>query len=134
MGMVTRQYDIFIINLDPTIGHEIKKTRPCVIISPDEMNKSIGTVIIAPMTTKSKAYPTRVGIEFQSKPRYRQASGILKNRAAAGGPAAAQRYFYIRTDRGVSYLIPCSIKSFSPPMFSGVTTPAAVLMCRPGIL
>ena len=61
------QYEVFLINLDPTIGHEIKKTRPCVVISPDEMNNNIQTVIIAPMTTKSHDYPTRVKIKFQDK-------------------------------------------------------------------
>jgi mRNA interferase MazF len=58
------QYDIFLINLDPTIGHEIKKTRPCVLISPNEMNENIKTIIIAPMTTKSHEYPTRIKITF----------------------------------------------------------------------
>jgi len=61
------QYEVFLINLDPTIGHEIRKTRPCVVISPDEMNQNIQTVIIAPMTTKSHDYPTRVRMKFQSK-------------------------------------------------------------------
>ncbi|MDP2681999.1 MAG: type II toxin-antitoxin system PemK/MazF family toxin [Deltaproteobacteria bacterium] len=61
------QYEVFLINLDPTIGHEIKKTRPCVVISPDEMNSNIQTIIIAPMTTKSHDYPTRVKVKFQSK-------------------------------------------------------------------
>jgi len=55
------------VNLDPTIGHEIKKTRPCLIISPDEMNRNIQTVIIAPMTTKSHRYPTRVQTLLQNK-------------------------------------------------------------------
>jgi len=67
MGLVMEQYSICLVNLDPTIGHEIKKTRPCVIISPDEMNQHIATVIIAPMTTKSHAYPTRVPLTFQGK-------------------------------------------------------------------
>ena len=67
MGMVTKQYQIYLINLDPTIGHEIKKTRPCVIISPNEMNSTIRTVIIAPMTTKSHNYPTRIPLTFQEK-------------------------------------------------------------------
>jgi mRNA interferase MazF len=66
--MVISQYDVFLINLDPTIGHEIKKTRPCLIISPDEMNANISTVIIAPMTTKSRDYPTRVSVTFKRKP------------------------------------------------------------------
>ena len=67
MGMVIHQYDIFLINLDPASGHEIRKTRPCLVISPDEMNKTIGTVIIAPMTTKSKGYPSRVELVFENK-------------------------------------------------------------------
>lgn len=61
------QYDVFVVGLDPTIGHEIKKSRPCIILSPDEMNKYISTVIIAPLTTKSRPYPTRVQIEFRKK-------------------------------------------------------------------
>jgi mRNA interferase MazF len=61
------QYSICLVNLEPTIGHEIKKTRPCVIISPDEMNEQISTIIIAPMTTKSHTYPTRVPLTFQGK-------------------------------------------------------------------
>lgn len=61
------QYEVFLINLDPTIGHEIKKTRPCVVISPNEMNRNIKTIVIAPMTTKSHDYPTRVKVKFQSK-------------------------------------------------------------------
>ena len=66
MGMV-KQYEVHLINLDPTVGHEIKKTRPCLIVSPDEMNDNISTVIIAPMTTKSHSYPTRVEVTFNGK-------------------------------------------------------------------
>ena len=62
-----KQYDIYLISLDPTVGHEIKKSRLCIVISPDEMNQSIPTVIIAPMTTKSHPYPTRVPVEFKGK-------------------------------------------------------------------
>ena len=61
------QYNVYLINLDPTIGHEIKKTRPCLIISPDEMNNNINTIMVAPMTTKSHKYPTRVPLTFQKK-------------------------------------------------------------------
>jgi len=61
------QYSICLVNLEPTIGHEIKKTRPCVVISPDEMNQNISTIIIAPMTTKSHIYPTRIPLTFQRK-------------------------------------------------------------------
>jgi len=65
--LVINQYEIFWVNLDPTIGHEIKKIRPCVIISPDEMNNNIDTVIIAPITSKSKNYPTRLKISLEKK-------------------------------------------------------------------
>ena len=61
--MEMNQYEIILVNLDPTIGSEMKKTQPCVIISPDEMNKYIQTVVIAPMTSASKKYPTRVEIK-----------------------------------------------------------------------
>lgn len=62
--MELNQYAIVLVNLDPTIGSEIKKTRPCVIISPDEMNKYLQTVVIAPMTSSSKPYPTRVEVKY----------------------------------------------------------------------
>jgi len=65
--MVVDQYQVFLINLNPTIGREIKKTRPCLVVSPNEMNKYIGTVIIAPMTTQSHDYPSRVPVTFQDK-------------------------------------------------------------------
>ncbi len=61
------QYQIILVNLDPTIGSEIKKTRPCVIISPDEMNKYLRTIVVAPMTSNSKKYPTRIEIKNESK-------------------------------------------------------------------
>lgn len=67
MAMVIKRFEVYLINLEPTIGSEIKKTRPCVIISPDEMNRHINTVIIAPMTTKGRPYPTRVACKFQRK-------------------------------------------------------------------
>jgi len=67
MGIVINQYEVFLIDLDPTQGHEIQKTRPCLVISPNEMNHHIGTVIIAPITTKSHNYPTRVALEFDRK-------------------------------------------------------------------
>ncbi len=65
--MEIKRFQIHLVNLDPTIGHEIKKTRPCLIISPDEMNRHIGTVIVAPMTTKKRNYPTRIQCSFQGK-------------------------------------------------------------------
>lgn len=67
MGVVINQYDVYLVNLDPTKGSEIQKTRPCLVISPNEMNHYINTLIIAPMTTKSHDYPTRVEINFENK-------------------------------------------------------------------
>lgn len=67
MAMVVKRFDVFLINLDPTVGAEIQKTRPCLVVSPDEMNRHISTVIIAPMTTKGRAYPTRAPCKFQGK-------------------------------------------------------------------
>jgi mRNA interferase MazF len=66
MGVVKR-FDVYLVNLDPTVGREIRKTRPCVVVSPDEMNEYIRTVIVAPMTTKGRPYPTRVSCRFQRR-------------------------------------------------------------------
>ena len=65
--MVINRFDVYFVVLDPTVGSEIQKTRPCLIISPDEMNRHIATVIVAPMTTKGRSYPTRVACTFQGK-------------------------------------------------------------------
>src|SRR5213596_3408897 len=65
--MVVRRFDVYLVNLDPTLGAEIRKTRPCLVISPDEMNRHIATVILAPMTTRGRDYPTRIACHFQGK-------------------------------------------------------------------
>lgn len=65
--MVISRFDVFLVALDPTVGREIKKTRPCLVVSPDEMNAHISTVIVAPMTTKGRPYPTRVPCRFRRK-------------------------------------------------------------------
>jgi len=65
--MELKQYSIILVNLDPTIGSEIKKTRPCVIISPNEMNKHLNTIVVAPMTTNMRKYPTRVPVAHNGK-------------------------------------------------------------------
>jgi mRNA interferase MazF len=59
--------DVYLVNLDPTIGSEIKKTRPCVVISPDEMNRHLHTVIVAPLTSQGRLYPTRVRCRFDDQ-------------------------------------------------------------------
>jgi mRNA interferase MazF len=65
--MVISRFEVHLVNLDPTVGREIRKTRPCLVISPDEMNHHIQTAIIAPLTTKGRAYPTRVACRFGGK-------------------------------------------------------------------
>lgn len=61
------RFDVYLVALDPTLGSEIKKLRPCLIVSPDEANRHLATVIVAPMTTKGRDYPTRVACRFQGK-------------------------------------------------------------------
>jgi mRNA interferase MazF len=65
--VAVKRFDVFLVSLDPTVGSEIQKTRPCLIVSPDEMNRHIRTVIIAPLTTTGRAYPTRVACTFEGK-------------------------------------------------------------------
>ncbi len=61
------RFDVFRVNLDPTVGSEIRKTRPCVVVSPDEMNRHVRTVVVAPLTSKDRPYPTRVPVRFGGK-------------------------------------------------------------------
>ena len=65
--MVINRFDVYLVNLDPTVGSEIQKTRPSLVVSPDELNHHLRTVILAPMTTKGRHYPTRVSCRFQGK-------------------------------------------------------------------
>jgi mRNA interferase MazF len=65
--VVVHRFEVYLVSLDPTVGSEIQKSRPCLIISPDEMNRHINTVIIAPMTTRGRDYPTRVSCTFQGR-------------------------------------------------------------------
>jgi mRNA interferase MazF len=65
--MAINRSEVYLVNLDPTVGSEIQKTRPCVVVSPDEINHSIRTVIVAPMTTRGRSYPTRVPCRFKGK-------------------------------------------------------------------
>ena len=65
--MVVNRFEVYLVNLDPTVGVEIRKTRPCLVVSPDEMNHHVRTAIIAPMTTKGRSYPTRVACRFKRK-------------------------------------------------------------------
>jgi len=65
--VVINRFEVYLVDLDPTVGSEIKKTRPCVVVSPNEMNHRVRTVIVAPMTTRGRAYPTRVACRFGGK-------------------------------------------------------------------
>jgi mRNA interferase MazF len=67
VAVAVNRFEVYLVSLDPTVGSEIRKTRPCLIVSPDEMNRHIRTVIVAPMTTKGRAYPTRVRCRFGRK-------------------------------------------------------------------
>ena len=67
MGVAVKRFDVYLVNLDTTVGSEIQKTRPCLVVSPDEMNRHIATVVVAPMTTKGQPYPSRVPCQFQGK-------------------------------------------------------------------
>ena len=67
MALVAKRFDVYLLNLDPTVGSEIRKTRPCLIISPDELNRFVKTAIVAPMTSKGQPYPTRVNCKFRGK-------------------------------------------------------------------
>ncbi len=64
---MVKRFEVYLVRLDPTLGSEIQKTRPCTVVSPDQMNRYIQTVIVAPMTTKGKKYPTRVECAFDGK-------------------------------------------------------------------
>lgn len=65
--MVVKRFEVHLVNLDPTLGSEIRKARPCLVISPDEMNRYLATVIVAPVTTKGRDYPTRVPCTFKGE-------------------------------------------------------------------
>ena len=65
--MAINRFDVYLVNLDPTISSEIQKTRPCLVVSPDDINHHLRTVIVAPMTTKGKSYPTRISCRFKGK-------------------------------------------------------------------
>lgn len=67
VGMGMKRFEVYLVNLDPRVGREIQRTRPCVIVSPDEMNRNLSTIIVALVTTKGRNYPTRVTCRFQGK-------------------------------------------------------------------
>ena len=109
--MVTypKRFEVFLVALDPTIGSEIKKTRPALIISPDEMNEHLKTVIIAPMTTTDKAYPTRTPITFQKKQGFEVVDQIR----------TVDKYRLVKKLSKVSTGVEKSVLSILSEMFSG---------------
>ena len=105
MDVVVSRFDVYLINLDLTVGREIRKTRPGLVISPDEMNHTIETIIIAPMTTKGCAYPTRVPVTFQGKKGYIVLDQIrtvdkkrLVRRLGRISPFATQKVFSVLSE------------------------------------
>ena len=96
--MVVKRFEVYLVNLDPTVGSEIRKTRPCVVVSPDEMNRHIRTVIVAPTTTKGRPYPTRVSCEFEGK----QGQAVLDQLRTVDKKRLAKRLAYLdeATGRG----------------------------------
>ena len=90
MAMVKR-LEVYLVTLDRTVGSEIRKTRPAVVVSPDEMNRHIGTVIVAPMSTKGRPYPSRVRCQFRGKERPSCAGSAARGRQVAPGSKAGSR-------------------------------------------
>lgn len=105
MDLVVSRFEVYLVNLDPTVGREIRKTRPGLVISPDEMNHTIETIIIAPMTTKGRAYPTRVPVTFQGEKGYIVLDQIrtvdkkrLVRRLGRISPATAQKVLSVLSE------------------------------------
>lgn len=107
--MVVERFDVFLVNLDPTVGAEIKKARPAVVVSPDEMNSHIRTVIIAPMTTRGRSYPTRVAVHFQR----RKGQVALDQIRAVDKSRLVRKLGSIKADEGLAAL-EVLVEMFSP--------------------
>lgn len=96
--MAVNRFDVHLVALDPTVGREMRKTRPCVIVSPNELNHNIRSVIVAPMTTKERVYPTRVRCRFKGKSgqivldqiRTVDNSRLVKRLGRIGGPTSSE--------------------------------------------
>ena len=86
MAMAINRFDVYLINLDPTVGSEIRKTRPCLVVSPDELNHNTRTVIVAPLTTGGQPYPSRVPCTFKGKN-----GQVVLDKVHHGGPWAADQ-------------------------------------------
>lgn len=107
MALVVERFQIYLVALDPTQGSEIRKTRPCIVVSPDPINRNLGTVIVAPMTTTTRNYPSRVAVSFKGKTgevaldqiraidksRLLKKVGVLQGRTAADVSAALVAMF-----------------------------------------
>ncbi len=91
--MVINRFEVYLVVLDPTVGSEIQKTRPCLVVSPDEINHSLRTVIVAPLTTKGQMYPTRVPCRFKGKD-----GRVVLDQISNSGSVAADHQ--TRSDRG----------------------------------
>lgn len=86
MGMGVARFEVWLVNLDPTVGSEIRKKRPCVVVSPDEMNRHLRTVIVAPLTTAGKPYPSRVPCTFLGRDGMVVLDQLRNRRSGSPGP------------------------------------------------
>lgn len=99
MDLVNR-FDVYLVSLDPTLGSEIQKSRPCVVISPGEMNRALATIIVAPMTSTMRNYPTRVPVTFQGK----QGEVVLDQIRTVDKQRLRKKLGFIRTNTGSKIL------------------------------
>ena len=98
--MEVARFDVFVVNLDPTVGSEIRKSRPCVIVSPDEMNRYVHTVVVAPLTTAGRTYPSRVPVSFAD----RRGQVVIDQLRTVDKARLAKRLGALRADEATAVL------------------------------
>lgn len=98
--MEVARFDVFLVNLDPTVGSEIRKSRPCVVVSPDEMNRYLRTLVVAPLTTASRPYPSRIEVSFAGK----DGQVVLDQIRTVDKVRLASRLGALHADEGASVL------------------------------
>ena len=98
--MEVARFDVFVVNLDPTVGSEIRKARPCVIVSPDEMNRYVRTVVVAPLTTAGRTYPSRVPVSFAD----RRGQVVIDQLRTVDKARLAKRLGALRADEATAVL------------------------------
>ena len=98
--MEVARFDVFVVNLDPTVGSEIRKARPCVVVSPDEMNRYVRTVVVAPLTTAGRTYPSRVRVSFAD----RRGQVVIDQLRTVDKARLAKRLGALRADEATAVL------------------------------